>query len=74
MCRISTPKVPPAPVYAPAPPPPEPEPTLAADDKTLSNENASVRAKRRGARGLRTDLGITSSDGSEGVGLGIPKQ
>ena len=71
MCSLSTPKAPPMPVYAPAPPPPEPEPVMDTIDRALDNETASTRAKRRGARGLRTDLGIPEQ--TKGVGLGIPQ-
>ncbi len=71
MCSISTPKAPPMPVYAPPPPAPEPEPVFAPNDPNVGNENASVRSKRKGARGLRTDLGILEQD--KGVGLGIPQ-
>ena len=68
MCRIKTPSVPAAPSYAPAPEPVQEEPKLDTEDKTLSNDTADQRARRRGARALRTDLGI----GSRATGLGVP--
>lgn len=71
MCRIKTPKPPPSPVYAPPPDNPEPEPVLDTEDKGLSSESANNRAKRRGARALRTDLGINSGQ-PQNTGLGVP--
>lgn len=69
MCRIKTPSVVSSvPSYAPAPEPVQEEPKLDTEDKGLSSETANNRAKRRGARALRTDLGI----GSSATGLGVP--
>lgn len=73
MCKIGggTPdyskSVPATPVYAPEPEKIAEEPVMDAEDKQLSSESASVRAKRKGARGLRTDLGF---GGSASAGLG----
>ena len=71
MCRIKTPKMPPNPVYATPPSNPAPEPVFDAEDKYVSNDTANVRAKRRGARSLRTDLGI-GADQARTTSLGIP--
>lgn len=71
MCSIKTPRIPPAPVYATPPSNPEPEPVFDAEDKNLSGDTANVRAKRRGARALRTDLGI-GADQPKTTSLGIP--
>ena len=71
MCRMKTPSMPPNPVYAQPPANPEPEPVLDTEDKHTSNDTANVRARRRGARSLRTDLGI-GADQPKNTGLGIP--
>lgn len=63
--------MPPNPVYATPPANPEPEPVLDTEDKYLSNETSNIRAKRRGARSLRTDLGI-GVDQPKTTSLGIP--
>lgn len=59
MCQMSTPTVATA-AYAPEPEPIADEPVLDTEDKQLDGDTANVRAKRRGARALRTDLGIGS--------------
>lgn len=75
MCRVRTPEIPPTPVYAPPPPaaPVEPPIIEPADKQVFSNETATLRAKRKGARGLRTDLGVTPGDATNTGGLVIPK-
>lgn len=75
MCRIRTPKPPPTPVYAtpPAAAPVEPPIIEPADKQVFSNEVATLRAKRKGARGLRTDLGVTPGAETNTGGLVIPK-
>ena len=74
MCRIRTPKPPPTPVYAAPPPANTEQPIVEPASKTESNESANLKAKRRGARGLRTDLGVTpGADISTAGGLVIPK-
>ena len=63
MCRMKTPKIPPSPTYATAPNPTEPSPTFDINEKTYDlYDKATVRAKRRAARGLRTDLGFNETE------------
>lgn len=78
MCRIRTPKppkIPSTPIYATPPPaaPVEPPIIEPADKQVFSNEAATLRAKRKGARGLRTDLGVTPGAVTNTGGLVIPK-
>ena len=68
---MKTPSMPPNPVYAQPQANPEPEPVLDTEDKHTGNDNANVRARRRGARALRADLGI-GADQPKNTGLGIP--
>ena len=72
MCSVKSPSIQSAaaaPTYAPAPEQIATEPTMADEDKGLTNKKSEVRSKRRGARALRTDLGINSNSGT---GLGVP--
>lgn len=61
MCKLSTPDTPAVAAYAPEPEPIADEPVLDAEDAKLDGDTANVRAKRRGARSLRTDLGISNT-------------
>lgn len=71
MCSIGGGSVPASPVYAKQPEPVAEEPKMDTEDRGVGKEqDAGTRAKSRGTRALRTDLGINTGGG---VGLGIPK-